>query len=302
MLPHDDWQVSLKMHFNHSLGPEQWILVNQWFDKYLKGEPVSIPRTAESSFALKPEAEVAAFTVKPDQTDQLKALDIYYSYDPNPQTRFWKLATSVEHQDNTWSTTLRLHSGLPLFVFANCTYPLSAERESFMGTTSTYTITSKEQVHLPAQWKLENLKALASSDDFLPSFEQGWGNSPHGGGLITYKFRDPEMRLPGNDRALRLTLNGVDQRYGVRFRVTKNRFLTGVKATDERDYVANVLAKPDDIEIVVGLADFLDSQKHPMPDWSNITTLSLDVIHQGKSIPLKGNPMLRSLEWADARR
>ena len=88
------------------------------------------------------------------------------------------------------------------------------------------------------------------------------------------------MRLPGKDRALRLTLNGVTERYGVRLRVTKNRFLTGVKATEEKDYVANVLTKPGDIRVVVGLADFLDSKKQPMPDWSNITTLSLDVIQK----------------------
>ena len=299
-LPHDNWRVSLNMHANHHLGPQQWILINQWFDKYLKGEPLNIPKTAESSLTLKPEATAGVFAVKPDQSDQLKALDIYYSYDPNPQTRFWKLVTGVRHEGNTWSTTLPLHSGLPLFVFANRTYPLGAERESFMGRTSTFTITSKEQVHLPSEWKLENLKVLATRDEFLPSFERGWGDSP-GGGLTTYKFRDPEMRLPGIDRALRLTLNGVTERYGVRFRVAKNRFLTGVKATSEKDYVANVLTKPGDIQVVVGLADFLDSKKQPMPDWSNITTLSLDVIQKGKAIPLRGNPLLQSLDWAAAK-
>jgi hypothetical protein len=32
---------------------------------------------------------------------------------------------------------------------------------------------------------------------------------------------------------------------------------------------------------------------------TNITTLPLDVIHQGKLIPLKGNPMLRALVWTN---
>lgn len=168
LLPHKDWRVSLKMHYSHNLGSEQWIMINQWFDKYLKGEPINIPKTAESSLALKPETHAAVFTVKPDQPGQLKALDIYYSYDPNPQSRFWKLASSVQHEGDTWFANLPLHSGLPLFVFANCTYPLGTERESFDGRTSTYTITSREQVHLPTEWKLENLKTLATSDEFLP--------------------------------------------------------------------------------------------------------------------------------------
>jgi len=299
LLPHKDWRVSLKMHFSHNLGAEQWIMINQWFDKYLKGEPINIPKTAESSLALKTETQTAVFTVKPDQPGQLKALDIYYSYDPNPQSRFWKLATSVQHEGDTWSANLPLHAGLPLFVFADCTYPLGTERESFDGKTSTYTITSREQVHLPTDWKLENLRALATSDEFLPSFERGWGDSPTGG-VITYKFRDPEMRLPGKDRALRLTLNGVTDSYGVRFRITKNHYLTNVKAP-QQDYVANVLIKPGDTKVVVGLADFLDSKKQTMPDWSNISTLRLDVIQNGKSIPLKGNPMLQSLDWTAAK-
>jgi hypothetical protein len=246
-LPHKDWRVSLKMHFSHNLGAEQWIMINQWFDKYLKGEPINIPRTAESSLALKTETQTAVFTVKPDQPGQLKALDIYYSYDPNPQSRFWKLATSVQHEGDTWTANLPSHAGLPLFVFANCTYPLGTERESFDGRTSTYTITSREQVHLPSEWKLENLKTLATSDEFLPSFERGWGDSPNGG-LTTYKFRDPKMRLPGKDRALRLTLIGITERYGVKFRITKNHYLTDVKAT-QQDYVANVLIKPGDNNI-----------------------------------------------------
>jgi hypothetical protein len=143
------------------------------------------------------------------------------------------------------------------------------------------------------------LKTLATSDEFLPSFERGWGDSPNGG-LTTYKFRDPEMRLPGKDRALRLTLIGIAERYGVKFRITKNHYLTDVKAT-QQDYVANVLIKPGDTKVVVALADFLDSKKQTMPDWSNITTITLDVIQKGKSIPLKGNPMLQSLDWTAAK-
>ena len=299
LLPHKDWRVSLKMHYSHNLGSEQWIMINQWFDKYLKGEPINIPKTAESSLALKPETHAAVFTVKPDQPGQLKALDIYYSYDPNPQSRFWKLASSVQHEGDTWSANLPLHSGLPLFIFANCTYPLGTERESFDGRTSTYTITSREQVHLPTEWKLENLKSLATSDEFLPSFERGWGDSPISG-VITYKFRDPEMRLPGKDRALGLTLTGVTESYGVRFRITKNHYLTDVKAPPQ-DYVASVLIKPGDTKVVFGLADFLDSKKQTMPDWSNVSTLRLEFIQKGKSIPLKGNSMLQSLEWTAAK-
>jgi len=65
--------------------------------------------------------------------------------------------------------------------------------------------------------------------------------------------------------------------------------------------VANVLIKPGDTKVVFGLADFLDSKKQTMPDWSNVYTLRLEFIQKGKSIPQKGNPMLQSLEWTAAK-
>ncbi len=60
---------------------------------------------------------------------------------------------------------------------------------------------------------------------------------------------------------------------------------------------ASHFIKPGDTKVVVGLADFLDSKKQTMPDWSNVSTLTLEFIQKGKSIPLKGNTMLQSLEW-----
>jgi len=298
-LPHRDWRVSLNMHFNHNLGAQQWILLSQWFDKYLKGEVIDIPQTAESDLVISDDAGSAVFTAKPDQADQLAALDIYYSYDPNPQTRYWKLATAVTREGDTWRTTLPLHAGLPLFAFADCTYPLGAERESFRGTTSTFTITSSQQVHLPGEWRWENLAMLGTGEDFTPTFAIGWGEN-HGGGLVTYKFRDPEMKLPGADQALRLKLNGIDGRYGVRLRVTRNFFLTGVKGPKE-DYVANLLTQPGESEFVFSLAQFLNAGKQPMPDWTNITTLSLDIIQSGVPLKLRGNPILQSLDWTTAK-
>ncbi len=300
LLPHQDWRVSLNMHFNHNLGAQQWILLNQWFGKYLKGEAIHIPKTAESKLEIGADSTTATFTATPDSEDQLSALDIYYSYDPNPQTRFWKSARDVQHVGSTWTATLPVHDGLPLFVFANCTYPLGAERESFNGSTSTFTITSKEQVHLPNEWKLEKLNALANSDEFLPSFDHGWGSAGNNGGLTTYKFRDPEMKLPGAHRALSLKLAGITERYGVRIRIEKNRFLTGIRGPQE-DYTANFLTKPGDTEVVFNLSDFLDADKKAMPDWTNITTLSLMLIHQGRPIPLQGSDLVRSLDWTAAK-
>ena len=48
------------------------------------------------------------------------------------------------------------------------------------------------------------------------------------------------------------------------------------------------------------VADFRggkDGEKSPMPDWANISTLSLEIIEQGRPLPLNGSPLTKSLDW-----
>ena len=296
-LPHPDWRISLKLHYNHSLGPEQWLLLNLWFDRHLKGQPIEIPKTAPTSLTLAADGKSAAFVVTPDQPARLRSVRILYSHDPNPQSRFWKQADAVRAGD-TWSARLPAHEGLPLFAFADCAYGLEGVRQAFEGSADGFTLASEEAVHLPKTWDTGRLRALATQDEFSPDFSRDWGISPSGG-LTTYKFRDPEMRLPGADQALLLKLTPTDKRFGVRLRVSKNRFLTGVRAPGE-DYVANVLTQPGQAEVTFTVADFhggKDGEKSPMKDWANISTLSLEIIEQGRPLPLSGSPLTKSLDW-----
>lgn len=303
LLPHRDWRVSLKLHYNHSLGPEQWLLLNLWFDRHLKGLPVEIPKTAKARLTVAADGKSAAFTVTPDLPSRLRSVRILYSHDPNPQSRFWKQADALRDGD-TWSARLPVHEGLPLFAFADCAYPLEGMRKAFEGEADHFTVASEEGVHLPRTWDTARLKTLAVRTDFTSDFSRDWGASPNGG-LTTYKFRDPEMRLPGPEKALRLTLAPSDRRLGVRLRVAKNKFLTGVRAPGE-DYSANVLTKPGQTEVIFALADFTvikvtkEGDKVPMKDWENVATLSLEIIDQGRPLKLSGGTLPKSLDWVDA--
>lgn len=297
-LPHDDWRASMKMHYSHSLGAEQWIMINQWFDKYLKGDAIDIPQNAESKLVNDQANGSAIFTVQPDQAGKMKAVDIYYSYDPNPQSRFWNQADAAEEKNGAWSAKFELRANLPLFVFANCTYPLGQECESFDGRTATITITSDELTHFPEEIKVAALSDRARDEKVFSTFKGDWGVT-RSGGLQTYKFRDPDMKLPGVDQALCLKLKDVKTRLSVRFRITKNKYITGVRSPPQ-DYSASVLIAPGENEIELRVADFKDSKKQAMTDWTNIATLSLEAINNGAPIQLQSNPMLQSLEWTSA--
>ena len=300
LLPHNDWRVSLKLHYNHHLGPEQWLLLNLWFDKYLKGFPVEIPRTAAVKMSPADDNHSARFEVTPDSPDRLRGLRIFYSHDPNPQTRFWKEA-AASRRGTIWTANLPLHDGLPLFAFADCTYPLEGERQSFEGRSDCFTLASEEAVHHPKQWQLENLATIAAGTDFTPDFTQGWGASP-GGGLSTYKFRDPEMRIPGPEKALKLVIAPSEKPLGIRLRISKNQFITGVSAPEE-NYTANAMAKPGQTEIIFNLSDFQETKEggtRVLGDWNRIAILHLDIIQNGGHLRLQNNPLPRSLVWTDA--
>ena len=303
LLPHQEWRVSLKLHYNHSLGPEQWLLLNLWFDRHLKGLPVEIPKTAKARLTVASDGKSAAFAVTPDLPSRLRSVRILYSHDPNPQSRFWKQADAARNGD-TWSARLPVHEGLPLFAFADCAYPLDGKRKAFEGEADHFTLASEEAVHLPKTWDTARLRSLASRTDFTPDFTRDWGESPNGG-LTTYKFRDPEMVPPGPDKALRLTLTPSDRRLGVRLRISKNKFLTGVRAPGE-DYSANALTKPGQTEVIFTVADFADNKsakegdKVLMKDWGNVASLSLEIIDQGRPLKLNGSTLPKSLDWVAA--
>jgi hypothetical protein len=300
LLPHEEWRVSLKLHLNHALGPEQWLLLNLWFDRHLKGEGVEIPLTAKSRLALDADGKWATFSVTPDQPGRLRSLRILHSVDPNPITRFWKEVPATREGD-TWTARLPAREGLPLFAFADCAYPLDGMSRAFEGSGDFFTLASEQGVHHPAEWHPERLGQLGTQVSFSPDFSQGWGES-HSGGLTTYKFRDPEMGTPGPEKALRLRLTPSGKLLGVRLRLSKGRFVTGHKGPDA-SYVADKLLAPGQTEVIFALPDFLemkDGARNAAQDWRNVSILTLDIIDQGRHLRLQGNPILQSLEWTDA--
>ena len=50
LIPHKNWRVSTNIHANHGPSPEQWVMLNKWFDHYLKGKGELPPGTPKSTF------------------------------------------------------------------------------------------------------------------------------------------------------------------------------------------------------------------------------------------------------------
>ena len=203
LLPHDNWRVTGNMHANHGPGPEQWIMLNQWFKQYLAGEDQNIPVTPPSSFMI--EGNTAHFSVTPAQQEHLQEAEIYYSYHPNPITRFWNKATASKDGD-TWKADIPVHARLPLFTFALCRYQLPGEVPLERGSTKTLSLNSREHTHIPADIDLAAFDQLPKSgliDDFSRGMEN-WSSRDQGS-FTTYKFQDPELDTSGEGK-LAITL------------------------------------------------------------------------------------------------
>lgn len=205
LLPHDNWRVSGNMHAQHKPGPEQWVMLNQWFKQYLAGVEQNIPATPPSTFTIA--NNTAHFAVTPAQQERLRDVEIYYSYTPNQITRFWKKAETSQ-QAGSWRAKLPVHAKLPLYTFALCRYDLPTEQPLERGSAKSFVLFSYEHTHIPEDLDLTAFDQLPKSG-LIDDFSQGTANWASRGkpGFRTCKFQDPELdTASGNKLAITLDL------------------------------------------------------------------------------------------------
>jgi hypothetical protein len=304
LIPHGNWRASQLMHYNHSLGPQQWILLNRWFERHLDGKGVELPGTPKPTVKPGDSKTFARFGVSPDRADEVVRLDVYYSHDANARARFWK-HVEADRSGGRWSAQLPMREHLPLYAFANITYPLAEPAQSFGGETSTYTITSDEYVYLPEKIESNRLRAEAKNIPVFEDFDQhgfrDWGFSPHGG-VSTYKFQDPDREIPGADQVLRVTVNVPREKLSYRFRVGRRSFLAGVKGPSETYFFSRNLKPSGPQELLLRVSDFVDSKKKPMSDWKEISTFRFDVYDGAARVGLHfddpaNTGLISKMEW-----
>ena len=217
LLPHRNWRVTSNIHQNHGPGPEQWAVLNLWFNQYLKGQAQDIPVSPPSS--LRVSGTNARFTVTPADQDRLNGTEIYYSHDPNSRTRFWNRADATP-SGKSWKVDLALHDELPLYVFAICHYQLAHKMTLERGETTTFALNSIEQMIVPKAVNLKALAKLTKAGRVFEDFENGiqdW-SSRDGRTIRTYKFQNPNLDR-SNDKQLALTIDPQGKKLSLRLNI-----------------------------------------------------------------------------------
>ena len=275
LLTHRNWRVSTNMHQNHGPGPEQWVLLNHWFNQYLKGINQNIPVMPPSTLIVN--AGLATFTVTPADHDRLVNTEIYYSYDPNARTRFWNKA-DAKRSGQSRSVDLPVHADLPLYVFALCRYRLPQTVQLERGETATFTLNSVEQTLVPETVNLESLAMIPKTRTVFEDFSDGiqdWSTRDQRT-IKTYKFQSPDLDR-SNAKKLSLTIDPNGKRLSLRLSVG-SRFLSRKDNLGNFSYAKSIRGQGPR-EVVIGRDDFKSADGKTL-QWSKIATFEVTIVDE----------------------
>ncbi|MEZ6126619.1 MAG: dienelactone hydrolase family protein [Planctomycetaceae bacterium] len=277
LLPHQNWRVSTNIHQNHGPGPEQWVMLNQWFRHYLSDEPQNIPVTPPSTFTVS--GDRATFTVSPADRERLESTEIYFSCDPNSRTRFWTRADSISAEDS-WTVELPVYKDLPLYVFAMCRYRLEKPTTLEHGETTTFVLNSQEHTLVPPTVDLKALSTFPKTGSMIDDFSNGIQNwsSRDGRTIKTYRFQDPGLDR-SNNKKLSLTIDPQGRKLALRLNVD-SKFLSQPDNLGDFTYAARIQGNGPQ-QVIISREDFQNSDgnkaNHRILEWSKVATFEITI-------------------------
>jgi len=273
LLSHKNYRISANMHRNHGPDPEQWVLLNLWFDRYLKGKQVNIPPTPSSLLEIK--KDTAHFSAYPQQTDHLIDVEIYYSYDPNARTRFWKSANAIKEHEK-WSAQFPIYPKLPLYAFALCRYNMIQNIPLQRGESKTFTLNSVEQIYEPPEIDLSSYSLIPKTRqvDNFSSGVKDWAIRENGKRLETYKFQDPSLDL-SNELDLTLGIDPQGKELMVSLK-TSSSFVSKGEGMGKFQANRKVDGKGER-KVIFKRKDFTDKKEGQIA-WSKIGNFSIAII------------------------
>ena len=299
LLKHSNWRVSSNVHQNHGPGNEQWVLLNLWFEKYLKRKDFNVPETPSTELSVK--SSVATFSVMPHNKKNLEGTDIYYSYDPNSRTRFWIHAKAKGNQLKQ-TVDVPIYKGLPLYIFASSRYRLAEPVQLERGSASFFVINSKEETIVPKEVNLGKLKSISKETDIFEDFKNGtrdW-SSRDNFSIKTYKFQSPLTKFSEN-KSLCLLIDPKDKNLVVTIRL-ESKFLSRENNIGDFSYTQKVQGEGPK-EMVVHKEAFKSSSNRKI-EWSKIATMEISMMNMEKkqriSLTSSGEDgYLKSIKFTD---
>ena len=313
-----EWRVTCSPHHNHQDTAEYEVATQLWFDQFLKGT-FAFPATPKHSLELKTKNGVPTFSVTPDASKPVLAVDIFYTQHgqkagekhdmENTKARFWHHAAATKSGD-TWIADLPLSSTeKPLWAYANVVYPLDTPVTGAGYYYRTYTTKQFNLSSLMAMSTANELKAAGVRATLKPSlvietFEGDWEKEwftyrAEEWARKTHKIYDQKYQPPA----------GATLAFDVRA-ADPNKLVVGI---DDHATEVSLSGKGEWQPVSLSPADFKDATGSPLTDWKDIKELRLgnqETLSGGrrdkdKRLKLGGvwngaAPRFRNLRWVAA--
>ena len=197
-------RYSITPHMNHRHALESEFVDLLMFEEYLKGT-YELPETPQIHVNLKGNAIGPVITVKPDPSQEIERVEIFYSQDPNGQFRFNRSAQVTQHGDLYIAAAPITSTDLGFFAMANVYYK-HPERLKLVGPrwnqypADTYILsTNVQKFEIPEVQSAQPTVTDVTTRMIQASFEHDgkpdWYRYSKNR-LNTRKIRDPKWRGP----------------------------------------------------------------------------------------------------------
>ncbi len=316
----DDWRVVCNPHMNHQDAASGEVGTQLWFDEHLKGT-FKVPATPASELKLDTVDNVPVFSVTPDGSKKIVAVDIYYTQQGveggdgklhlNRIYRYWHHANArARVSGNTWTAKLPISDNeKALWAYAAVHYELETPVSGvgyYYGdyTAETFNVSSLIKLVKPGELKAAGIQATLKPSLVIEPFVGDWKKN-------FFRYRDAHFEYRTNKLYSPLWKAPEGASIAIDLRSEKaNKCVIGI------DGYAAELAHPGGGEwktFTFNLADFKDANNHPIKSWEGIKQLRLTAaehLHTGKgkdrTTRLVGSkwkgkePQFRNLRWVVA--
>ena len=318
-LPDSQIRFSISPHLNHRHADEHSINQHLWFEQYLK-KAFTMPKTARIDLNVSSNG-LPQITVTPDPSMPVKGVDLYYSCDPHPLSRFWQDARAIK-EGGQWKATCAVMSlDQPLFAFANVIYDTPPQYRKIAqgpgcGNTDTFAISSRVLMLAPAQLQAIGVKATDKPERMIDDGTRGWhdwyrlnwGHMPLWQ-AITRKLKDAKWRGPDGAKLVFEIQAKADSTLVIA--VNTNAWGAFNPGKPAIDYTAMKELKGSTgwQSVSVGLEELRSiDPKNPgtLANWQAVTELSIgpsgETVREGKKVRFDGKPWqgsreIRNLRW-----
>ncbi len=319
-VPEDIVRFSISPHLNHRHTNENALTEYLWFEQHLKGADFKMPESPKVSLELKNRVGVPQIIVRPDETQSVQRVDVFYSLDPHALTRFWRDAKAVQVGKEWKADCPVMGLDQPIFLFANVIYETpvpyrTGPQMAGVSPSDTYVISSRVLWASPEELQSSGVKATDHPDRLIDDGSRGWHDwyllnwgHPPLWTATTRKLKDAKWRGPDDATLSFEVICETDNQLVLTFDCNAWDAYPG-KSKGTYSVVKELKGSPDWQRVTVNCDELTATDPkiiEPLANWQTVTEFSISpsgtIVRDGMKVDSKGKAWqgareIRNLRW-----